>query len=121
MAGSRQGVGVTERIGGSAGFAPRFEAAINLLREERRASVEVRRTILRDRDLAEADPGHHNALLVQTLKEVGQITRAISILERLESGDLVECETAPTMPVLGRMSVSKGELRPADETPAGLS
>lgn len=104
-------------------YAPRFEAALNLLREERRAVVEVRRTILRDQDLRASDPGHHTQLCIQALREIQQLTRAIDVLDRMESGELIEVEagrlTAPHLsglpPIKPRQDAPArlGALRPA--------
>lgn len=83
---------------GSGLYAPRFEAALNLMREERRAAVEARLTILRDRDLEMSQPGHHHQLLVQTMREIGQLTRAIDVLDRMERGELIEEALAAALP-----------------------
>lgn len=77
---------------------PRFEAALNLLREELRATMEVRRTILRDQDLQATHPGHRDDLLIQTLREIQQYTRAIGVLDRMENGELIEEELAAALP-----------------------
>jgi hypothetical protein len=69
-----------------------YEAALNLLREELRAVTAARRAILSDRDLATADPVHHQQLLKQTMAEMAQHSRAISLLERVAAGLLVEMD-----------------------------
>lgn len=91
--GEADGGGAVARI-----YAPRFEAALNLLREELRATVEVRRTILRDHDLASTAPGHRDDLLIQTLREMQQYTRAIGVLDRMENGELIEEALAVSLP-----------------------
>lgn len=82
-----------------------FEAALNLLREERRAVMAARSQIMRDEDLKRADPGHRGSLLAQTMAELAQLARAITLLERVQSGDLVEMDLPappPTAPLVAR-------------------
>lgn len=69
-----------------------FEAALNVLREELRAVTAARRAILSDRELAAAESVHHQQLLKQTMAEMAQHARAISLLERVAAGELVEME-----------------------------
>lgn len=69
-----------------------FQAPLNLLREELRAVTAARRAILSDRDLAAADPRHHQDLLAQTLTEMAEHSRAIRLLERVADGELVEMD-----------------------------
>jgi len=67
-----------------------YEAALNLLREERRAVQDIRNAILKDDALKAEDPAHRSQLLTQTMNEITQLLAAISVLERLDSGALVE-------------------------------
>lgn len=83
MAGVRPGVDVSM-----------YEAALNTLREERRAVTAARGQLLRDEDLRQSDPQHRNQLLAQTMAELAQLSRAITLLERVQSGDLVEMDVA---------------------------
>lgn len=105
---------------------PRFEAALNLLREQQRAVAAVRRQILSDDDLRREDPAHRQALLTQTLREIGQLSEAVTVLERVQAGqsayaaapagprvvgaDLSPAErvsgltSRPALPVIGRLS-----------------
>lgn len=69
-----------------------FEAALNLLREERLAVQAARGAILRDSGLEISDPAHRDQLLGQTMAEMAQISRAITLLERVQSGELVEMD-----------------------------
>lgn len=69
-----------------------FEAALNRLREERITVAEVRDQILKDEALRRADPAHRRQLLSQTMCELGELGRAISLLERVQDGDLVEMD-----------------------------
>ncbi len=78
----------------------KFEAALNLLREELRAVTAARRAILSDRDLAAEDPVHQQQLLKQTMAEIAQHSRAISLLERVADGVLVEMDVPD--PVMSR-------------------
>lgn len=75
-----------------------FEAALNLLREERRAVEGVRAALMRDEDLRQSDPAHRDQLLVQTRAELAQITRAIALLSRVAAGELVEMEAPDAGP-----------------------
>lgn len=75
-----------------------YQAALNVLREERLAVVEVRRTIMADEALRRDDPRHHSDLLTQTMAEAAQLSRAITLLERVQDGDLVEVETLADLP-----------------------
>jgi len=84
MAGVRPGVDVS-RIS----EAGAFEAALNLLREQQRAVLDVRQQIMSDADLKAQDPVDHHRLLVQTLAEVGQLGAAIRTLEAVEAGRFV--------------------------------
>jgi hypothetical protein len=69
-----------------------YEAALNRLKEERLAVTDIREQILRDEELQASDPAHRRQLLSQTLCELGELGRAIDVLTRLESGDLVEMD-----------------------------
>lgn len=66
-----------------------FEAALNLLREQQRAVLDVRRQIMSDAALKAEDPVHHHRLLVQTLAEVGQLGAAVRTLEAAEAGRVI--------------------------------
>lgn len=78
--------------------ANKFEAALNVLREELRAVTAARRAILSDRALAAEDGAHHQQLLKQTLAEMAQHSRAIRLLERVQAGDLVEMDLPEPVP-----------------------
>lgn len=69
-----------------------YEAALNTLREELRAVTAARRQLMRDEDLRREDPKHREQLLAQTMAEVAQLSRAITLLERVQSGDMVEMD-----------------------------
>ena len=76
------------------------EAALNLCREELRAVVDVRLAVLNDEALKKADPGHRDDLLRQTRCEIQQLSRAIGILDRIQTGELIEAEMAAPLPAL---------------------
>jgi hypothetical protein len=86
MAGARQGVVVS-----------RFEAALNRLKEERLAVIGRRLDIDKDDALKASDHAHWRQLRGQTLLEIGQLGRAIELLERVQSGDLVEVDMPETV------------------------
>lgn len=69
-----------------------FEAALNRLKEERLAVADARQHIMRDEALKASDPDHRRQLLAQTLLELGQLGRAIDLLARVQSGELVEMD-----------------------------
>lgn len=75
----------------------RFEAALNRLKEERLAVIERRDQIDKDAPLKAADVDHWRQLRGQTLLEIGQLGRAIDLLERVQSGALVEVEMPETV------------------------
>jgi len=99
MAGPRSGVGVS------------VEAALNLCREELRAVVDVRLAVLNDEALKKADPGHRDDLLKQSRREIQQLSRAIGILDRIQTGELIEADMVAPLP----------PLRVRAEAPARLS
>lgn len=80
---------------GAAVGVRRFEAALNLLREEGRAVADRRGEIHRDEDLRAEDPDHRCRLLVQTAAEGAQIALAIRVLERAAAGELVDVSAPP--------------------------
>lgn len=82
--------------------APRFEAALNRLREERLAVEETRRAIQRDIGLRMDDAAHHRQLLAQTYAELGQLARAIETLERMEAEGLYLPPAEGAQPRLSR-------------------
>jgi hypothetical protein len=86
MAGARQGVDVSK-----------FEAALNRLKEERLAVIGRRLDIDKDAALKASDYGHWRQLRSQTLLEVGQLGRAIELLERVQCGELVEVDMPETV------------------------
>ena len=69
-----------------------FEAALNRLREERLTVAEVRDQTLRDEKLRREDPAHRRQMLSQTMCELGEIGRAVDLLERVQAGELVEMD-----------------------------
>lgn len=73
----------------------RFEAALNLLREEARAVAARRVEIQRDEDLRAEDPDHRCRLLAQAAAETAQIAAAVRVLERAEAGELVDITIPP--------------------------
>lgn len=76
-----------------------YEAALNRLKEERLAVADAREHILRDKALQAEDPAHRRQLLSQTLCELGELGRAIDVLSRLHSGDLIEMDAPePSVP-----------------------
>ncbi len=92
-----------------------FEAALNLMREQQRAVLDVRRQIMSDAELKAEDPVHHHRLLVQTLAEVGQLGAAIRTLEAVEAGRIVVVPDEPVGP-----RVKAADL-PATERTSGLA
>lgn len=86
-----------------------YEAAINLLREERRGVAEARRTLMRDEDLRQSAPAHRRQLLAQTQAEIVQLGRALDVLIALQDGDLVmaNLDDRPVpLPVVGAWTPS---------------
>lgn len=69
-----------------------MQAALNLLREERRAVIERLAAIEADAGLRADDGAHWRQLRSQARLEIGQIGRAIDVLERIEGGALREVE-----------------------------
>lgn len=67
----------------------RFQAALNLLAEERRAVSDIRRQILADEALRLADPAHRSQLLTQTLHELSEIDDALGVMRSLNRGALL--------------------------------
>jgi hypothetical protein len=86
MAGARQGVDVSK-----------FEAALNRLKEERLAVIGRRLDIDKDAALKASDYDHWRQLRSQTMLEVGQLGRAIELLERVQCGELVEVDMPETV------------------------
>lgn len=74
-----------------------YEAALNTLREERRAVAAARAALLRDDDLRRTDGRHRSQLLAQTMMELAELSRAIALLERAQAGDLVVVDAAPAV------------------------
>lgn len=70
----------------NAAAANPYEAALNLLREQRRAVTDVRRQIASDEALRAEDPRHQHALMVQALAEICQLGAAIRLLEAANDG-----------------------------------
>lgn len=67
-----------------------MQAALNILREQRRAVLDVHRQLLNDRALEVEDPAHRRQLLAQTMAEQRELSEAISLIERVADGRLVE-------------------------------
>jgi|GEM_PF-2315649 len=67
-----------------------MQAALNILREQRRAVLDVHRQLLNDRALEVEDPAHRRQLLAQTMAEQRELSEAISLIERVMDGRLVE-------------------------------
>lgn len=74
-----------------------MQAALNILREQRRAVLDVHRQLLRDHALEAEDPAHRRQLLAQTLAEHRELSAALTLIERVMDGRLVEIagETRP--------------------------
>lgn len=104
----------TERPRGGVAADP-YEAALNLLREQRRAVTDVRRQIASDEALRAEDPRHQHALMVQTLAEIGQLGAAIKLLEAASQGRV---EVTP--PPVNRPCVAPADLAPIERV-SGLS
>lgn len=83
---------------GAAVGVRRFEAALNLLREEGRAVAAMRAAVQADEDLRADDPDHRCRLLVQAAAEAAQIALAVRVLERVEAGELVDITVPPPVP-----------------------
>ena len=90
---------------------PRFEAALNLLREQRRGVEETRRLVMADDDLRTEDPRHRQALLDQMLAEIAQLSEATAVLERLQAGEAAypdapdgPCVASADLPAMQRVS-----------------
>lgn len=88
--------------------APRFEAALNLLREQRRAVADVRRQVMGDEALKAEDPSHRRQLLVQTMAELNQLSDTITVLERVAQG--LPADAPPAEP--SRPRVASADLPP---------
>jgi hypothetical protein len=69
-----------------------YEAALNRLKEERLAVADIHAQLLRDDALKTEDLAHWRQLLSQAVCEMGELGRAIDVLTRLQSGELVEME-----------------------------
>ena len=95
------------------GEAGAFEAALNLLREQRRAVLDVRRQIMSDEALRAEDPVDHHRLLVQTLAEVAQLDAAIRTLEAAAAGRIIVVPEEVTGP-----RVKAADLAPTMRTSA---
>lgn len=67
-----------------------MQAALNILREQRRAVLDAHRQILNDDALKAEDPAHWRQLAGQASAEASELMAAISVLERLHDGRLVE-------------------------------
>lgn len=67
-----------------------MQAALNILREQRRAVMDVHRQILSDAALKAEDPAHWRQLAGQANAEAGELTAAITLLEKVMDGRLVE-------------------------------
>lgn len=67
-----------------------MQAALNILREQRRAVLDVHRQLLNDRALEVEDPAHRRQLLAQSMAEHRELSEAISLIERVTDGRLVE-------------------------------
>jgi hypothetical protein len=67
-----------------------MQAALNILREQRRAVVDVHRQILNDAALKAEDPVHWRQLAGQANAEAGELTAAITLLEKVMDGRLIE-------------------------------
>ena len=76
-----------------------YEAALNLLREERRAVGDIRNQILKDDALKAEDPTHRSQLLTQTMNELTGLLASISVLGRLDAGTLIAVEVTSPFPV----------------------
>jgi hypothetical protein len=75
----------------------KFEAALNRLKEERLAVIARRIDIEKDEALKASDSVHWRQLRSQTLLEIGQLGRAVELLERVQCGELVEVDMPETV------------------------
>ncbi|QBQ49077.1 hypothetical protein [Brevundimonas naejangsanensis] len=78
-----------------------MQAALNILREQRRAVLDVHRQLLRDHALEAEDPAHRRQLLAQTLTEQRELSVALSLIERVMDGRLVEIAGEPRPAPIG--------------------
>lgn len=69
-----------------------FEAALNRLKEEKLAVEDIHAQLLKDEALKAEDLAHWRQLLSQAVCEIGEHGRAIDVLTRLQSGQLVEMD-----------------------------
>ncbi len=98
-----------------------FEAALNLLREQRRAVADVRQQIMSDAGLKAEDPKHHHALLVQTLAEIGQLGQAINTLVAVADGRVVIAPEVVSRPRVAAASLPRVERVSGRAAPRGGS
>ncbi|MGH7021288.1 MAG: hypothetical protein ACREEY_15515 [Brevundimonas sp.] len=67
-----------------------MQAALNILREQRRAVLDVHRQILNDDALKVEDAAHWRQLAGQASAEAGELMAAITLLEKVMDGRLIE-------------------------------
>lgn len=67
-----------------------MQAALNILREQRRAVLDVHRQILNDAALKAEDSAHWHQLAGQAMAEAGELMAAVTLLEKVMDGRLVE-------------------------------
>ena len=67
-----------------------MQAALNILREQRRAVLDVHRQILNDHALKAEDAAHWRQLAGQASAEAGELMTAITLLEKVMDGRLIE-------------------------------
>lgn len=61
-----------------------------MIRCGKRAVLDVHRQLLRDHALEAEDPAHRRQLLAQTLAEQRELSEALTLIERVMDGRLVE-------------------------------
>lgn len=92
-----------------------MQAALNILREQRRAVLDVHRQLLSDHALEAEDPAHRRQLLGQTLAEQRELSEAISLIQRVADGRLVEVAGEPRPAAIGAWAeTGPGRLVPAE-------
>jgi len=93
-----------------------MQAALNILREQRRAVLDVHRQLLNDRALEVEDPAHRRQLLAQSMAEHRELSEAISLIERVTDGRLVEVAGKEQPAPIGAWAeIGPGRLIPGED------